>query len=299
GSELLSFVVALHETFEIDIAENAAFAAEGFAEEEARSALDGKGSGMELHELHVRKDGTGFVGDGHAVTGGEIGIGGFAEELAEAAGGEENGAGAEFVEGVVSFIHEANAGGAAVFENEFGGEGVGAHVEMRDGVSAGEEGAADLAAGGMAVGVEDAGTAVGGFTGEGELGAGAIEFGAPFDELGDVVGAFFDEESDDVGAAEAVTGVEGVLFVEADFVFVAEGDGDAALGVGGSGFGKIGLGEDEDGAGFAELDGGAHAGDAGTDDEVIGLAGFGGMSHVGLLRGQKYGSTGKKVIRYQ
>src|SRR5208282_3002245 len=121
GSELLSFVVALHETFEIDIAIQSDFPCEGFAEEEARSALDGKGSGMELHELHVRKDGTGFVGDGHAVTGGEIGIGGFAEELGEAAGGEENGAGAEFVEGVVSFIHEANAGGAAVFENEFGG----------------------------------------------------------------------------------------------------------------------------------------------------------------------------------
>src|SRR5208283_2027438 len=183
-------------------------------------------------------------------------------------------------------------------ENELRGEGVGAHVEMRDGVGAGEEGAADFAAGGNAVGVEDAGTAVGGFTGEGELGAGAIKFGAPFDDLSDVLGAFFDEESDGVGAAQAVAGVEGVLFVEADFVYVAESDGDAALGVSGGGFGKIGLGEDQDGAGLAELDGGAHARDSGTDDEVIGLVGFGGVGHGSLREAQKYGSTREKSSQF-
>ena len=297
-SELLSFVVALHETFEIDIAEDAAFASECFAEKEARGALDGQGSGMELDELHIGEDGAGFVGDSHAVTGGGIGIGGFAVKLAEAAGGEENGAGADFVEGGIGFVEEANANGAAVFENEFDSEGAGTHVEMRNGMCAGEQGAADFAAGGFAVGVEDAGATVSGFTGESEFGAGAIKFGAPFDELGDVLGAFFDEESDSVGAAEAVAGIDGVLLVEADFVFVAEGDGDAALGVGSGGFGETGLGEDEDSAGLAELNGGAHAGDSGTNDEVIGLVGFGGVGHVGLREAQKYGSTGRKSSQF-
>src|SRR5208283_534539 len=124
------------------------------------------------------------------------------------------------------------------------------------------------------------------------------KFGAPFDDLSDVLGAFFDEESDGVGAAQAVAGVEGVLFVEADFVFVAESDGDAALGVSGGGFGKIGLGEDQDGAGLAELDGGAHARDSGTDDEVIGLVGFGGVGHGSLREAQKYGSTREKSSQF-
>ena len=72
---------------------------------------------MELDELEIGEDGASFVGDGHAVAGGDFGIGGLAKELAEAAGGEEDGAGADFVEGVVGFIEEADTDGAAVFQN--------------------------------------------------------------------------------------------------------------------------------------------------------------------------------------
>jgi hypothetical protein len=42
---------------------------------------------------------------------------------------------------------------------------------------------------------------------------------------------------------------------------------------------------------LAELNGGAHTGDSGTNDEIIGLVGFGGVGHVGLREAQKYGST--------
>ena len=71
---------------------------------------------MELHEFHVGEDGAGFVGDGHAVAGGDFGIGGLAIDLAEAAGGEKNSKRADFVERAVVFVDEANADGAAVFE---------------------------------------------------------------------------------------------------------------------------------------------------------------------------------------
>jgi hypothetical protein len=124
------------------------------------------------------------------------------------------------------------------------------------------------------VGVEDARAAVGGFAGERELGARAVEFGAPFDELGDVARAFFDQEGNRFGIAEAVAGVDGVLLVEADFVFVGEGNGDAALGVGGGGFGEVGFSEDQDAAGLAEFDGGADACDAGAYDEVVNVIDF-------------------------
>ena len=156
---------------------------------------------------------------------------------------------------------------------------MGTHVEMRDGVGAREEGTADFAAGGIAVSVEDAGTAVSGFASEGELGTCTIEFGAPFDELRDVLGTFFDEERDGLGAAEVIAGVEGVLFVKTDFIFVGKSDGDAALRVGGGGFVEVGFGEDEDSAGLAEFNGGADTGYTGTDDKVIRLVGFGGVGH--------------------
>ena len=133
---------------------------------------------------------------------------------------------------------------------------------MRKFVRAGEQCAADFAAGGITVRVENTRTAMGGFAGEGKLGAGTVEFGAPFDELVDVLRAFFDEERDRFGAAKTITGVEGVLFVQADFVFVGEGDSDAALGPGSGGIAEIGLGQDENAAGGAEFDGGAQTGHA-------------------------------------
>ena len=70
----------------------------GFGEQKTRCALDGQRGGMELHEFHVGEDGAGFVSDGHAVAGGDFRIGGFAVDLAEAAGGEEHGACADFVQ---------------------------------------------------------------------------------------------------------------------------------------------------------------------------------------------------------
>ncbi len=96
-SELLGFGVALHKAFEIDVAEDAAFAAQGFGEQKARRAFYGESRGMELHEFHIGENGSGFVSDGHAVACGDFGIGGFAIDLAEAAGGEKDGSSANFV----------------------------------------------------------------------------------------------------------------------------------------------------------------------------------------------------------
>ncbi len=89
-SQLLRFVVALHEPFEIYVAQDAAFAAQCFGEQKPRRAFDGERGGMKLHKLHIRENGTGFVSDGHAVAGGDVGIGRLAVNLAEAAGGKQN-----------------------------------------------------------------------------------------------------------------------------------------------------------------------------------------------------------------
>ena len=189
--EFLGFVIALHEAFEMNIAEGAAFTAKGFAEEEARGAFHGKGSGMELDKFHVGEDCSGIVGDGHSITSGDFWISGFTIELTESAGGKERSSGAKFVERRIVFIEKANANSAIFLDDEFGGKGVRAEMEMRDGMSAGEKGAADFASRGIAMSVENARAAVSGFTSKRELGARAIKFGAPLDELSDVAGAFF------------------------------------------------------------------------------------------------------------
>src|SRR5258707_8802630 len=215
---------------------------------------------MELHELHVGEDRASFVGDGHAVAGGDFGIGGFAIDLAEAAGGEKNGERANFVKRAVGFVDEANANGAAIFEDQAGSERVCAKVKVGNFVSARKKCAADFASGGVAMRVQDARAAVCGFASEGKLGAGTIEFGAPFDELCNVLGTFFDEESHGFCAAEAIASVEGVLLVQTNFVFVAKRDCDAALRPGGGGIAEVGFGEDQDAAGAAEFNGGAQPG---------------------------------------
>jgi hypothetical protein len=128
---------------------------------------------------------------------------------------------------------------------------------VRDFVGPGEKGATDFPSRGIAMRVEDARATVRGFTRESEFGASAIELGAPFDKLGNVLRAFFDEESDGFGAAEAVACTECVLFVAANFVFVAEGHGDAALRPSGGGVAQSGFGEDQDATRAAEFNSGA------------------------------------------
>jgi hypothetical protein len=152
-------------------------------------------------------------------------------------------------------------------------------MEMRDFVRAGEKSTADFASRGIALRVKDPGAAVRGFTREGKFGAGTIEFGPPFDELINVLRAFFDEKRHGLGAAETVSSAERVLFMETDFVFVAECYRDAALRPGGGRVTEIGFGEDEDAAGAAEFNGGAQTSDARTYHGVISLVGLGRRGH--------------------
>jgi hypothetical protein len=128
GGEFLGFGVALHEAFEKNIAEDAAFSAESFGEQKARRTLDGESGGMELHEFHVGENCTSLVGDGHAVASGDFGIGGFAINLTEAASGQKNSECADFVQRAIVLIDEADANGPAIFKNQACGERVRAKV---------------------------------------------------------------------------------------------------------------------------------------------------------------------------
>src|SRR6266699_1249243 len=93
-------------------------------------------------------------------------------------------------------------------------------MQVGNGVGAREESAADLPPGGVPVSMENARAAVRGLAREGQLGARAIKFGAPFNELLDVLGAFFNKKAApgaefDSGAqpsdAASVDGIVGVM----------------------------------------------------------------------------------------
>ena len=234
------------EAFALGVAEDGAVAAKGLGEEKAGGALEVEGGGVELNELDVADDGAGAPGHGDAVAGGDIGVGGFFEDATEAAGGEEGGAGKDGVALFVAGVEGDGAADLAVGHEEIGdgGKAKEANVGQRGGFAV--EGAGDLFAGGVAVGVEDTVAGVCAFAAEDEFTALTVEFGAPFEELFDDAGAFIDEGTDGVRIAEAVAGLEGVLFVEGNLIVIGEGSGDAALGVFGGRFVEGVLGEDED-----------------------------------------------------
>ena len=159
-------------------------------------------------------------------------------------------------------------------------------MEMRNCVGAGEQRSADFSTRGIAVGMENPGAAVCRFAGKSEFRAGTIEFRAPLDELRDVLGAFFDQKRNGFGAAQSVSGGKSVLFVQTDFIFVAERHGDAALCPRSGGIAERGFGEHQNTAGTAEFDGGAQTGDARAYDGVVGLIGLWRGCHRRLSRKQ-------------
>ena len=163
------------------------------------------------------------------------------------------------------------AGAAAVFDDEAGDGGPLGKADALVDLGVGGEGAGDFGSGGVAVGVEDAGEGVGSFAGAGEFSVFCVKGGAPLDELGDADGALGDESLCGRAVDEAVASVDGVFQVEADVLVALHGDGDTSLGVVGVGLGDGFLGGDEDVAMACELDGGAEAGDARADDEIVRL----------------------------
>src|SRR5713101_367203 len=97
GGELHALgVVFFHEALAKFVTKDAAFAADGFGDENALHAgRPDHSGGMELHEFHVHQLGAGFVGEGHAIAGVLPGIGSDAPGFADAAGGDDDGLGFE------------------------------------------------------------------------------------------------------------------------------------------------------------------------------------------------------------
>jgi len=77
--------------------------------------------------------------------------------------------------------------------------------------------------------MQDAVPAVRAFASESEFGAVAIELRSPGDEFLDPFGGVFDQDFCCFRIAETVARIQRVLQVQADFIFVAQRDGDSPL----------------------------------------------------------------------
>src|SRR5579859_1429423 len=111
------------------------------------------------------------------------------------------------------------------------------------------------------------------FASEGQLGAMAIEGCAPIDELLDALRPLFDQHAGGLGIAYAVAGFERILQMQADIVFITQGDGDAALGILRGRFGELAFGQHQHASGFGQFNGCAQAGDTSAYDDEVGFRG--------------------------
>ena len=83
---------------------------------------------MKLDKFHVRENRAGFVGDRDSIAGSYFGIGGFTIKLAKPSSGQQNRAGAHFVQRAVVFIDELHANRAIFFQDQEGGKRVRAYM---------------------------------------------------------------------------------------------------------------------------------------------------------------------------
>ena len=154
---------------------------------------------------------------------------------------------------LAALVEHAHADHATVLGQQLRGE---LELAEGDGLHRGGfqvEGAADFASGGVAMGMQHAIAAVGALAGEGDLGSGAIELGAPIDELFDAGRAFLHQHASCGFIAEAVPGLQSIFKMEADFVIIAECGSDAALGVLRVRFRDLALGQAKDAAGRGQV----------------------------------------------
>jgi hypothetical protein len=266
--ELQKGMVALHEALAVRVDEVCAFAAEGLAEEKAGCSGLREGGGVELVELHIGDGGSGAVGHGDTVAGGDGRIGGVGVDLTGSSAGEERGAGMN-VEDASFAIEKRGSDDVAVEGKEIDACGPFHKADVWEGAYVAKERDGDLAAGGITVGVEDARAGVCALAGEHQFAVLAIEGGTPGEEFFYAAGALFDENAGGFWVDEAVACGEGVFVVKGHVFVTSDSDGDSALCVSGVGLGELFLGDDEDGTCPGEADGRAESGDSGSDDEEV------------------------------
>ena len=270
--ELALGVDARHEALAGGVAQQGALAAQRLGDQRRRRGVGGEAGGMELHELEVADRGAGAIGHGHAVAGGDLGVGGARVDLACPAGGEDGDHRQVQRVLAVGQVERQRADAAAVDGEQVDDELV--FVELHAAAQPGRLGqrARDLAAGGVAAGVQHAAHRVRALAAEHDLAVLPVEAGADLHELAHAVGTFVDQHAHGFGVAQAGAGVDRVLVVQLGRVGFAEGRGDAALGEEGRRIVQARLGEQADMPAAGGGDRRREPGDAAAEHEHVELA---------------------------
>lgn len=226
---------------------------------------------MELYKFDILQHGSSAKSACYAIAGSDVRIGGIFEYPAQTAGSKKNGASLDGNRRLRCAIERHDTYDFAVVKQQvgYGGKTLKGYVFKRSGFAAKRAG--NLAAGGIAVGVQNTIPAVRAFASEQEARSFAVKRGSPLDELLDGGGRLFDKGTHGFGVAEPVAGHQSVLLVQFHFVVVIQRDGDTALSVFGRRFTQAVFGDNQNAAGRSEFDGGAKARDARANDDEIGL----------------------------
>ena len=260
--------VLLHEALALGVVEVRALAAGALGDQQPDP---GERGGVVLDHLHVHQRGAGAVGHRDAVAGADERVGGGVEDLAVAAGGEDHGLGGEQLERAVADVARDRPGDpAVVVAHEGGGEPLlealdlvvlhqllVEHVQDRlagdvgDVVGAGRRRAAERAGAELALLV-------------------AVEGHAQVLQVEDLLGRLAAHDLDRVLVAQVVRALDGVEGVRLPGVLGVERGVDAALRRVGVRADGVDLGDDAHRcARLRRGEGGALAGESGSDDEDV------------------------------
>ena len=266
--------VALHEALPVLVAQDAAFAAGGLADEDPQLVDAGR---VELDEFHVLQRGARPIGDGHAISGGGHGVGGCLVDLAGPARGQQHRLAVEDVDVAGGKLAGDRPAAAPIDHDQLD------HVEFMKKADARLQGffperVEDDPAGavGRIAGALDGRLAeIARVAAEGALRdlalRGAVERHPHVLELNQGAGGVLGHDLDRVLVAEVIAALDRVEHVPLPAVrlLVAEGRADPALGGARVRAGGEDLGQNGDPGILAEFDGGPQAGQTGSDNDDI------------------------------
>ncbi|MNZ42564.1 hypothetical protein D3C78_601410 [compost metagenome] len=292
-SQFFAWVEARHEAFTIGQAQQGAFAAQGFGDQEALGLRMVEAGGMELVEFQIGNPTAGAPGHGDAIAAGTIGVAGIQVDLGGATGGKHGKARPEGVHLTTVAVQHvgAQAPRAGQAQAPLGNQvdrhsllkqfDVGAFAGLLQ--QRGENGCA-RGIGGM----DDAPVAVPAFAGQVKFEAAIVNAGvliagkghALFDQPLNGFAAVLDGESHGIFVAQPAAGIESVLDMGLHGIGVVQYRGHATLGPESRAIGQVALAQYGDAQVGGKVECQAETGGTAADHQDIMLEL---LAHVGTL----------------
>ncbi len=264
--EITGTLVARNERLTRAVDQARALAAEGLRQKESRLARNLECSRMELHELEIHDRRAGAECHRDAVPCRNSRIGGLAIDLTGTASGEQDGVRPRLVQRTVG-TDEARARTSSALDDQIDDARMRVRGDTRQLGGALPERPPDLASG-RVTGMQHAAGAVRALDRQRRRAVVlAVELGAPLDQLSDVARAVLHQHVHGTSVTQAVAGGDRILGVKLRGIVCANSRRDSALCIAGIALLGLGLRQNENVAGAAQLGDRAQGGDAAANNE--------------------------------